>query len=187
VASGDAERWDARHGAVAAAGPAGPMPPDALRGREHLLPVAGRALDVACGRGVVVVWLAERGFAVDAVDVSGVALATGAETAARAGVGERVRWWAHDLEAGLPAGCSGPYDVVVCQRFRDPALYPALAGLLAPGGLLVVTVLSEVDEGPGRFRARPGELLAAFGAAGGGLTVLHHAEHDGEASLVARR
>jgi hypothetical protein len=45
-----------------------------------------------------------------------------------------------------------------------------------------VTVLSEVGEGPGPFRASAGELLAAFGA----LDVLHHVERDGEASIVAR-
>jgi hypothetical protein len=91
-----------------------------------------------------------------------------------------VRWRLHDLDTGLPAG--GPYDVVVCQRFRDPARYPELAARLAPGGLLVVTVLSEVDEGPGPFRAPAGELRAAFG----GLEELHHVERAGEASLVAR-
>jgi 2-polyprenyl-3-methyl-5-hydroxy-6-metoxy-1,4-benzoquinol methylase len=184
VADDDRERWDARHRAAGAAGaPSGPVPPDLLRGREDLLPAGGRALDVACGRGGVAVWLAARGFVVDAVDVSEVALAAGAATAERHGVGERVRWWAHDLDAGLPAGCVGPYEAVVCQRFRDPALYPALSALLAPGGLLVLTVLSEVDEEPGRFRAPRGELRAAFG----GLTVLDHRERDGEAVLLARR
>ncbi|OLT13077.1 methyltransferase type 12 [Pseudonocardia sp. CNS-139] len=183
MSDADRQRWDARHGAVGAAGAAGAMPPDALRGREHLLPGGGRALDVACGRGGVAVWLAGRGFAVDAVDVSEVGLAAGAALAADAGAAGRVRWWAHDLDAGLPQGCAGPYDVVVCQRFREPALYPLLAGLLAPGGLLVVTVLSEVDEGPGPFRAAAGELLAAFG----GLAVVDHRERDGEASLLARR
>jgi SAM-dependent methyltransferase len=181
VAVADRERWDARHAAAGAAGAARePVPPDALRGREALLPAAGRALDVACGRGTVAVWLAARRFAVDAVDVSPVALDGGRELAARVGVGERVRWLVHDLDAGLPA--PGPYDVVVCQRFRDPARYPDLAARLAPGGLLVVTVLSEVGEGPGPFRAPAGELRAAFGA----LEVLHDAERDGEASLVAR-
>jgi 2-polyprenyl-3-methyl-5-hydroxy-6-metoxy-1,4-benzoquinol methylase len=183
VTSADRERWDARHAAVGAAGPPGPMPPDVLRGREHLLPGDGRALDVACGRGTVAVWLAGRGLTVDAVDISEVGLAAGAELASATGVGGRVRWWAHDLAAGLPAACTGPYDAVVCQRFRNPDLYPVMAGLLAPGGLLAVTVLSEVDEGPGRFRAPAGELLAAFGA----FTVLHHAERAGEASLIARR
>jgi SAM-dependent methyltransferase len=130
----------------------------------------------------VATWLAGRGFAVDAVDISGPALAAGADLARRHGAGDRVRWWQHDLDAGLPTGCAGPYSVVVCQRFRDSARYPELAARLAPGGLLVVTVLSEVDDGPGPYRAPAGELLRAFD----GLEVLHHVERDGEASLVAR-
>jgi 2-polyprenyl-3-methyl-5-hydroxy-6-metoxy-1,4-benzoquinol methylase len=145
------------------------------------LPTAGRALDVACGRGAVAVQLAVRGLEVDAVDVSPVALAAGRASAARAGVG--VRWIRHDLDRGLPG--TGPYDVVVCRRFRDPRLYPALAAALAPGGLLVVAVLSVVGGAPGRFRAAPGELRTAFAAAG--LDVLRHREADGEALLVARR
>ena len=178
MADADRERWDARHAVAVAADAGAPGPPDALRGRIELLPPGGRALDVACGRGAVAVWLAARGFAVDAVDVSPVALDAGRELAAREGV--TVRWWLHDLDAGLPG--AGTYDVVVCQRFRDPARYPELVARLAPGGLLVVTVLSEVGEGPGPFRAPAGELRAAFGA----LEVLHHVERDGEASIVAR-
>jgi 2-polyprenyl-3-methyl-5-hydroxy-6-metoxy-1,4-benzoquinol methylase len=174
VSNADRERWDARHAVASSA----VGPPDALRGRTDLLPAGGRALDVACGRGAVAVWLAAHGFAVDAVDVSPVGLAAGQELAAAEGVA--VRWRLHDLDAGLPAG--GPYDVVVCQRFRDPARYPELAARLAPGGLLVVTVLSEVDAGPGPFRAPAGELRAAFD----GLEELHHVERAGEASLVAR-
>jgi SAM-dependent methyltransferase len=183
VTDADRERWDARHAVAVAADAGAPDPPDALRGRTELLPAGGRALDVACGRGTAAVWLAARGFAVDAVDVSPVALDAGRALAAREGV--TVRWVLHDLDTGLPAGepddC-GAYDVVVCQRFRDPARYPELAARLAPGGLLVVTVLSEVGEGPGPFRAPAGELRAAFGA----LEVLHHVERAGEASLVAR-
>jgi SAM-dependent methyltransferase len=120
----------------------------------------------------VAVWLARRGLVVDAVDVSPVGLAAGR---ARPG-GEAVRWLEADLDDGLPV--TGPYDVVVCQRFRDPRLYPALVAALAPGGLLVVTVLS----GEGPFRAPSGELLAAFGH----LAVLHHEESGGQASLLAR-
>jgi 2-polyprenyl-3-methyl-5-hydroxy-6-metoxy-1,4-benzoquinol methylase len=180
VTDADRERWDARHATAVAAGAGSAAPPDALRGRTELLPPGGRALDVACGRGTVAVWLAGRGFAVDAVDVSPVALEAGRELAAREGVPERVRWWLHDLDTGLPG--AGLYDVVVCQRFRDPAHYPELVARLAPGGLLVVTVLSEVGEGPGPFRALPGELRTAFA----GLEVLYHVERDGEASLVAR-
>jgi SAM-dependent methyltransferase len=169
----DRERWDAR---FAGLGPGEPAPPDALVGREHLLPAAGRALDVACGRGTVAVWLARRGLAVDAVDVSPVALAAGRALAGDA----PVRWVTADLDDGLPV--TGPYDVVVCQRFRAPALYPALAGALAAGGLLAVSVLSAAGDTGGPFRATPGELLAAFGH----LDVLHHEETAGQAHLVAR-
>ena len=215
----DQERWDARHAAL---GPAHPAPPDALRGLLHLLPhpdgrpvphVGGtsaggvlpggapRALDVACGRGAVALWLRERGFAVDAVDVSPVAVSAGRaaaddpanerhsrpegvdESAARSERGGVVRWHLHDLDSGLPPDCVGPYDVVVCQRFRDARLYPALLGALGPGGLLVVTVLSQVGDAPGAFRAAPGELRAAFGD----LTVLVDEERDGLATLVATR
>jgi 2-polyprenyl-3-methyl-5-hydroxy-6-metoxy-1,4-benzoquinol methylase len=178
VADSDRERWDARHAAAVAAGAVAPAPPAALRGRTELLPPGGRALDMACGRGTVAVWLAVRGFDVDAVDVSPVALDAGRELAAREGVA--VRWLLHDLDTGLPG--AGPYEVVVCQRFRDPARYAELAARLVPGGLLVISVLSEVGEGPGPFRAPAGELRAAFD----GLEVLHHTERDGEASLVAR-
>jgi SAM-dependent methyltransferase len=122
---------------------------------------------------------------VDAVDVSPVALRSGAQLAAANGVAERVRWWPQDLDDGLPPdladGCAHGYQVVVCQRFRDPRRYPDLVRALAPGGLLVVTVLSRAGGGSGPFRADPGELVAAFG----GLRVLAHHEADGEASLLA--
>ena len=179
VSDGDRRRWDERYATV---GLADPAPPQPLRGREDLLPGSGRALDVACGRGAAAVWLAERGLTVDAVDVSPAGLAAAAELAAARGV-TGVRWWQHDLDTGLPPECRGRYDVVVCERFRDPTLYPALAAALAPGGLLAVTVLSQVGGSAGEFRAPPGELRSAFG----GLTVLHHAEADGLASLLATR
>ncbi|SDF11530.1 class I SAM-dependent methyltransferase [Pseudonocardia oroxyli] len=188
MSTADRERWDARHAAV---GLGTPMPPDGLRGRESLLPGAGRALDLACGRGAVAVWAAQRGLAVDAVDVSPAAVRSGRALAGAVGVravevGEtaapgEVRFAVADLDAWRPP--EGVYALVVCQRFRDPALYPALAAALAPDGLLVVTVLSEVDDEPGRFRARPGELRTAFGH----LDVLADEERNGEATLVARR
>ena len=179
MSAADRDRWDAR---FAAAGPGEPAPPAALAGRLDLLPTAGRALDLACGRGTVAVWLAARGLAVDAVDVSAEALRRGAELAEREGV--PVAWRHADLDAGLPDGHGGPYDVVVCQRFRDRALYPRLVELLAPGALLVVTVLSEVGDAGGAFRAPPGELRDAFGDA---LEVLVDVEANGGASLVGRR
>ena len=182
VSDADRERWDARH---AAAGPLRASPPGAVMGAPGLVeefPTAGRGLDVACGRGGVAVWLAGRGLAVDAVDISPSGLAAGARLAAAHGVDDRIRWIAHDLDRGLPAVCAGPYDVVVCQLFRDPACYGGLRAAPAPGGLLAVTVLSEVGAAPGPFRAPPGELRAAFN----GFELLLDRESDGEATLLAR-
>ena len=176
----DRARWDRRFAAIGAAD--GPVPPAELYGAVDLLPPGGRALEVACGRGATAVWLAERGFAVDAVDVSPVALRFAAELAARRGVADRIRWHRHDLDTGLPAELGSGFAVVVCQRFRDPRLYPALAGALAPGGLLALTVLSRTGGEDGPFRAGPGELAAAFG----GLEVLVDRDADGEATLLAR-
>jgi SAM-dependent methyltransferase len=177
VVKADQQRWDDQH---ATASPAVPAPPALLRGREHLLPAGGRALDVACGRGGATVWLAGRGFVVDAVDVSPVALDALAVLARWHGVADRVRTHRHDLDVGLPAAARTGFDVVVCQRFRDPGLYPELATALVAGGLLVISVLSG---GSGPFRAAQGELLAAFAD----LEVVEHLEGDGEQALLARR
>lgn len=94
----------------------------------------------------------------------------------------RVRWRVHDLDDGLPVDWTGPYDVVVCQRFRDPALYAALRSAVAAQGLLALTVLSVVGGREGPYRAAPGELLAAFP----GWRVIDHREGAGEAHLLAR-
>ncbi|MGD9529148.1 class I SAM-dependent methyltransferase [Pseudonocardia sp.] len=93
-----------------------------------------------------------------------------------------VRWRVHDLDQGLPPGWTGPYDVVVCQRFRDPALYPLLRAAVAPDGLLALTVLSVVGGRAGPYRAEPGELPAAFP----GWRVIDQREGGGEAHLLAR-
>jgi SAM-dependent methyltransferase len=106
----------------------------------------GAALDVGCGEGADAVWLAERGWRVTGLDVSGVAL----DRARRAGEsrGVDINWMLTGLlEAELaPAG----FDLV-------SAFYPALRkteeGLaerrlmasVAPGGTLLVVHHAEID------------------------------------------
>ena len=91
------------------------------------------------------------------------------------------------MDAGLPADVANECSLVVCQRFRDPALYEQLVYMLRPGGVLVITVLSAVGlEGePGPFHAPPGELVCAFRDTD--VTIERSVELDGEATLVARR
>jgi SAM-dependent methyltransferase len=180
----DRRRWDERYEDRR---PGEPAPPVALGDLHDHVPRAGRALDVACGLGEQTVWLAARGLHVDAVDVSPVAVARVRELAHRVGVADRVHVHVADLDRGLPTHLPGPYDVVVCQRFRDPRLYAPLVERTALGGLLVVTVLSAVglDGEPGEFHAPAGELIAAFTRAD--LDVVRATEAAGEASIVARR
>ena len=181
----DRRRWDARYEDATAGDP---VPPDGLaaNGLVGLVATTGRALDVACGLGRQSVWAALRGLDVDAFDVSPVAITRVRELAARHDVADRVHATVHDADDVL-AGVTGPYDLVVCQRFRAPALYPVIQRLLASNGVGVVTVLSEVgtDGDPGPFHAPAGELSRAFDAAE--LEVLADVEQAGEATVVVRR
>jgi len=125
-------------------------------------------------------WLAGRGLDVWGLDVSAVAVGRARELAGRHGVGDRCRFDVVDLDDGLP---QGPLvDVLLCHMFRDARLDRAMVERLAPDGLLAMVVLSEVDVGPGPFRARPGELAAAFA----GLDLIAEGEGQGEAWLLAR-
>jgi SAM-dependent methyltransferase len=179
----DGGRWDARY--REAPDPV-PRVPDGLTGLEDALPDGGRALDVACGLGAATLWAAQRGFTVDALDASPVATARLAAHAAALGLAGRVRGHVADLSGGLPADVTGPYALVVCQLFRDPAVLRSLPGLLAPGGLLVVTVLSEGGAPtPSRFAADAGELSALARASG--HRVLRDVEGDGRATIVLTR
>src|SRR5208283_2133 len=62
----DREKWDVRHSKEAGAFPA---PDEFLVNHEEILR-SGRALDVAAGRGGNSIFLAERGYGIDAVDIS---------------------------------------------------------------------------------------------------------------------
>ncbi|MGU3649928.1 class I SAM-dependent methyltransferase [Mycolicibacterium sp. A43C] len=146
---------------------------------EDVFPRTGAALDIACGTGGTAVWLARRGLRVNAVDVSAVAIARARRFAEQSAVS--VVFDVVDLDDGLPPG--EPVDVLLCHKFRDTALYGSMLARLKPAGLLAISVLSEVDAAPGRFRAVAGELRSAFGD----LDVIDDGEGGGQAWLVGRR
>lgn len=178
----DAERWDARYNGRLTNSP---KMPKGLGGLE--LRRGGRCLDVACGMGEQSLWAAQQGFDVVALDASEVAITALNSAAVNLGVRDRIESQVHDLDDGLPADLAGSCALVICQRFRAEALYEHLVYMLQPGGVLVITVLSQVgrDGEPGPFHAGPGELIDAF--RGLDVDIVRSLEADGEGTLVARR
>jgi SAM-dependent methyltransferase len=176
----DRVRWDEKYTGEGVEPHHAPGPPTAFAGYEHLFPKSGHGVDLACGRGVAAVWLAARGLTVYGVDVSPVAVGFARELAKRCGVGDRCTFDVLDLDVGFPGGPLA--DVIVCHLFRDARLDRAIIERLAPGGLLAIAVLSEVDHGPGPFRVARGELRAAFTT----LTTIAEGEGAGRAWLLAQ-
>ena len=108
-----------------------------------------RALDLACGAGRNAAWLAQRGWAVVALD--------GAEEAIRlvpAGIDARVL----DLESGAPLPFDdGSFDLVLILFYLHRPLFAEAKRVLRPGGMLIASALTR-----GRFGVAPGELRTFF-------------------------
>ncbi len=115
---------------------------------SELLPVRGRALDVACGAGRNAVWLAQQGWDVTACDISLEGLRRAQALAQDRGV--RLNLLCQDLEA--PPPFVNHFDLIVCFFYLDRKLFPWLKAALRPGGLIVYKTYT-VDQQ--RFPGRP--------------------------------
>lgn len=151
----DRERWNERY--TEAGWAEGPSP--WLIANADRLPKPGRALDIAGGTGRNAIWLASRGWDVTVADVSDVAITLAAERAAIVDVALHTQHT--DLSAApLP---DGPWDAVLLFHFLERALFPQLASVLSPGGVLIgslatVTNLERHERPPRPFILDVGEL-----------------------------
>ncbi|MEU9349001.1 methyltransferase domain-containing protein [Streptomyces sp. NPDC048278] len=114
----------------------------------------GRALDLGCGAGRNTLFLASRGFEVDAVDLASVGIAW-AKDRAREVRGD-IRFLCGDAFALSATELSGPYDLVVdsgCFHHLPPhrrVSYLALLDrVLAPGGHVALTCFAAGEGGIG--------------------------------------
>jgi len=169
VSRADREKWNARYreGAYATR----PYPSELLvqwLPRLTLPDIAPRALDLASGTGRNSKYLARQGWAVDAVDISDVALSELRENAASQGL--PISCINRDLESGLEQFAQMPelgrYHLVVMMRYANPRLVEAIQPVLEPGGYVIVEshLLTDADViGPhsDRFRVAPGRLRQA--------------------------
>ena len=90
-----------------------------------------RALDLGCGEGGDVVWLAEQGWESTGVDLSPTATARAARAAAASGVGDRTAFVAADLATWAPPA-GALFDLVTASYLQSwPAEIPRAAILRA--------------------------------------------------------
>jgi len=176
--------WDERF--ASGSYPRAPEPSTVLRSYEPSIP-DGRALDVAAGTGRNAVFLADRGYAVDALDASAEGLAIVGERAAERGIGDRVEVIQGDVSTyGFPTAA---YDLIAMSYFHTLDRFAGLTEALMPGGYLFVEghlrSAEATPSGPtdDRHRFAANELLRAAL----GLTVVYYDETTQERSGDRRR
>ncbi|MEY4099292.1 MAG: hypothetical protein RL300_463 [Pseudomonadota bacterium] len=116
-------------------------------------------LDVACGAGRHMQWLAQRGCFCTGIDRSAEALAAAGH------FGETVQ---ADIEGGswplMENSLPRRFDLVLVTNYLWRPLFPVLLQSLAPGGLLLYETFAHGNETVGKpsrpdFLLKPGELL----------------------------
>jgi len=161
----------------------------------------GLALDVAGGVGRHAIWLAQRGWRVELVDISEAGVKQAEKNAKQTGTTSSIAIEVRDLNSGQDIGRE-QYDLVVVFFFLQRELFPALAAALKPGGHLIYKTYTteqqrfaggsfnsgSFNSGPSHpmFLLQPNELLHAFPS----LRVLHYHEtlvDKGVAELVGRK
>ena len=134
-----------------------------MSSHSHLLPAAGTALDLACGRGATALYLAARGYATRAWDISEVVIQGLADQARQRGLPLTAQQ--RDVTANPPEPES--FDIIVVSRFLDRTLAPAICAALKEQGLLFYqTFIREQVSGFGprnpAYRLQANELLHLF-------------------------
>jgi SAM-dependent methyltransferase len=122
-----------------------------------LIRPGGSVLDVACGSGRHLRWLAQRGFRVTGIDRDAAAI-----DALRGIAQVQVA----DLESGAWPLPGARFDAVVVTNYLWRALWPALREALADGGVLIYETFADGNQSVGKpsrvdFLLRHGELLEA--------------------------
>ena len=130
----DRMRWDQQH-----LKSLGTEPPSAFL-REILesdawTGLGGTALDLACGKGRNAIYLAQRGFAVTALDISAVALEEGRRRAQQQDL--KIDWHLCDLEARTLAAAAGDFDLIVNFNYLQRALIRPMQQAVKPRGHVI--------------------------------------------------
>ena len=152
-------------------------PPNAHLSAELADLQPGLALDAGCGHGAETLWLAARGWRVDALDFSATALAHARSTAEAMGLAEAVDWVEGDLATWAPQ--PGRYDLVVCLYVHIAGsveeMVRRMAAGVAPGGTLFLVGHRPIDPATGAETAAAGQVQVSVEEA---VTALVRARAD---------
>lgn len=184
---GDRSRWDKLFSANSYI--YGREPAEFVRQHVGELPI-GKALDIAMGEGRNAVFLAKKGFQVEGVDYSEVALRKARHLAKESRV--TIRTVNADLNHYKIK--TGEYDVILNINYLQRSLIPQIKKGLKPGGVVVFENWTteqlknpNAQSIPRDWLLEPGELKRLFSD----LEVLIYTEtnngRDAVASLIARR
>jgi SAM-dependent methyltransferase len=186
----DKERWDRRYEREMYV--YGKEPAAFLKQKINMLK-KGKALVLAMGEGRNAVYLAQNGFDVTGVDISGIAIEKCKKLA------EERSLIVNTVVADLTDYNMGEaqYDLITNFYFYDKSLFPAIIDALKPGGIFILEQFStDHPERGGNFGPRnpnylvkPNELLEAFKS----LRILYYEDtvvelnegmHKGPAALI---
>jgi tellurite methyltransferase len=145
---------------------------------------APRSLDIACGAGGTLTWLAQQGWQVTGVDISATALSLAEAQLAAVGRRAQIALVQADLDSWRPE--AGSCDLLTCFHFLDRRLWPAMRLAVRPHGLIGLRtfhtgrLVERPDTNPAHLLA-PGELAALIESWGWRLLV---AESDAQVEAV---
>jgi len=132
MSTDDRIRWDQQHGSSRSA----EQPSAFLREiveSDAWPALCGRALDIACGKGRNAIYLAQRGFAVTAQDISLVALEEGRRWALQQDLS--IDWQTCDLES--TALDHAGFDLIINFNYLQRSLFGPMRQAVKPGGHVI--------------------------------------------------
>ena len=163
----DRDRWNQRYAGRVEFPPPNPFLIEAFdQWIAPRFPHAGRALDLAGGRGQNAKFLAERGWQVTLVDASDVAIEQAKPQAKNPAL--LIEYELADAAQFLARTKVATFDLVMVFYFLDRSLWKEIRRVLRPGGLLLYQTYTvenlRFGRGPSNpeYLLRPGELRAEF-------------------------
>lgn len=178
----DRARWDSKWGQRASED----FSPHPLLTKHKNSLSGGIATDLACGLGQNAIWLAENGYRVLAIDISGVALKKAKSEARGHGIVDHLVFAQMDLKGWSLA--DGVFDLICVFRYLERNLYSGIQRGLKPGGMLIYStrhlgILKSQPTANRKYLLRPRELLEEFGH----WDIIHYKEGAVDAQIIARK